>query len=68
MQSILNRTALKNDVAPQFLEFIGIQDERLTVGKSLYWFSITDPAHRRYQSTVAYTKTGLQPAAGRADA
>jgi len=55
MQSILNRTAMANDVAPQFLEYIGTQDERCTVGKVLLHFTITDPTHRRYKSTVAHT-------------
>ena len=57
MQSILNRTAMANDVAPQFLEYIGTQDERCTVGKVLHHFTITDPTHRQYQSTVAFTET-----------
>jgi hypothetical protein len=55
MQSILNRTAMANDVAPQFLEYIGSQDERHTVGKIIHHFTIMDPAHRRYKSTVAHT-------------
>ena len=53
MQQILNRAALENNVAPQFLEYLGIQDERLTVGRVLYLFTIMDPAHRQYKSTVA---------------
>ena len=57
MQSILNRTAMANNVAFCFLEYLGSQDERLTVGKILYHFTITDPAHKRYLSTVAYTET-----------
>ena len=42
-------------VAPQFLEFIGMQDERCTVGRIFYLFNIMDPVHRRYQSKVAFT-------------
>ena len=54
MQQILNLTALENDVAPQFLEYLGTQDERRTVGKVLYHFTIMDPAHQRYRSTVTF--------------
>lgn len=50
---ILNQVALANDVAPQFLEYIGMQDERFTVGKILYLFNIMDPAHPRFRSTVS---------------
>ena len=54
MQSIINQTAILNKVAPQFLEFIGIRDERHTVGKMTYWFNIMDERHPRYKSTVAF--------------
>lgn len=54
MQTILNRAAIANSVAPQFLEYAGFQDESHTVGKILYHFTIMDPAHRRYKSTVAH--------------
>ncbi|WP_319410125.1 hypothetical protein [uncultured Desulfosarcina sp.] len=54
MQTILNRTAMANNVAPQFLEYVGMQDERRTVGRIFYLFNIMDPAHRRYKSTVAF--------------
>ena len=56
MQRILNSVAMANGVAPQFMEFCGIQDERQTVGKVLYHFHIMDPMHRRYKSTVAFLK------------
>ena len=56
MQSILNQTAMKNNVAPTFLEFVGIQDERQTVGKLIFHFTIMDPAHRRFKSTVAFVQ------------
>ncbi|WP_319525704.1 hypothetical protein [uncultured Desulfosarcina sp.] len=56
MQSILILTAMANDVAPQFLEYIGSQDERHTIGKKIHHFTIMDPAHRRYQSTVAFAE------------
>jgi len=56
MQQILNRTALENNVAPQFLEHLGTQDERESVGKVLYHFTIMDPIHEQYRSTVAYTE------------
>lgn len=56
MQSILNRTAMANNVSPTFLEFVGIQDERQTVGKLLYHFTIMDPVHRRFKSTVAFVR------------
>jgi len=55
---ILNRVALVNGVAPQFLEYIGMQDERRTVGTVLYLFNIIDPAHHRYKSTVSYNVNG----------
>ena len=54
MQEILNSTAMANDVAPQFLEYIGMQDERHTAGCILYLFNIMDPAHQRYRSTIAF--------------
>ncbi|MCB2147606.1 MAG: hypothetical protein KQI81_14110 [Deltaproteobacteria bacterium] len=54
MQTILNRTAMANNVAPQFLEFLGVQDERHTVGKILYHFHIQDAQHPRYRSTVTF--------------
>jgi dihydroorotate dehydrogenase len=57
MQSILNRVARSNQVAQQFLEYIGIQDERHTVGKIIYLFNIMDPAHERYKSTATYVET-----------
>jgi len=48
--------ALKFNVAPAFLEFIGTTDARC-VGKGvLYMFNILDPQHERYESTVAITK------------
>lgn len=56
MQQILNSVARSNDVAQQFLEYIGMQDERHTVGKIIYLFNIMDPAHRRYKSTVTFIK------------
>lgn len=57
MQTILNKTALANGVAVQFLEYVGSQDERFTVGKVLHHFTIMDPTHRRYKSTVATVET-----------
>ena len=57
MQAILNATARNNDVAPQFLEYVGVQDESLTVGKVLYLFNIMDPAHERFGSTVSFMRT-----------
>lgn len=56
MQTILNNTARANSVAAQFLEFVGVQDERRTVGKVLYHFNVMDPAHPRYKSTVTFLK------------
>ena len=56
MQSILNDTAMANNVAPGFLEFVGIQDERQTVGKLVFHFTIMDPAHRLFESTVVFIK------------
>lgn len=54
MQRILNSAAMANDVAPQFLEYIGMQDERHTVGRIFYLFTIMDPMHRRYRSTISF--------------
>ena len=54
MQTILTKTAIQNGVAPQFLEFIGTQDERQTTGKIVYHFNIMDEHHQRYKSTVAF--------------
>jgi hypothetical protein len=56
MQTILNKTAMANDVAACFLEYIGTLDERGSIGKVLHHFTIMDPVHRRYKSTVAYTE------------
>lgn len=56
MHEITNQTAAVNNVDPQFLEFIGIQDERNTVGKMIYLFNIMDPTHKRYRSTVAFMR------------
>lgn len=57
MQAILNTVARSNNVAQQFLEYIGTQDERQTVGKIIYLFNIMDPAHGRYKSTVTFVET-----------
>jgi len=57
MESILNRIARSNQVTQQFLEYIGIQDKRHTVGKTIYLFNIMGPAHRRYKPTVTYVET-----------
>ena len=54
MQAILNKVASSHNVAQQFLEYVGMQDERYTVGKIVYLFNIMDPAHSRYKSTVAF--------------
>jgi len=45
---------VRDRVDPLLLRFIGIQDETATVGMKLYLFTIEDPAHPRYRSTVAY--------------
>jgi len=52
---ILCQAAMVHQVAPQFLEYIGMQDERHTVGRRIYLFNIMDPAHPRFKSTVALT-------------
>ena len=44
MQTILNLTVMANDVAPQFLEYVGMQNECYTVGRIFYLFNIMDPA------------------------
>jgi len=53
-QSILNLLALRENVAPCFLEEVGIQDESETIGKILYLFNIMDTEHPKFASTVAY--------------
>jgi hypothetical protein len=49
---ILNRVALERNIAPCFLEFIGVQDERKTVGMILYHFNVWDDQHEKYKSTI----------------
>ena len=61
MQSVLNKVARSNSVAQQFLEYVGMQDERQTVGKIIYLFNIMDPAHNRYKSTVAFIEPATTP-------
>ena len=56
MHRILNQVARANHVAQQFLEYVGMQDERHTVGKVFYHFNILDPTHQRYRSTVTFVK------------
>jgi hypothetical protein len=58
MQTILNNAARVHDVAPQFLEYIGAQDERATVGRFFYLFNILDPRHRQFRSTVSFEAAG----------
>ncbi len=55
MQTILNNAARLNNVAPQFLEFVGVWDERHTVGRLMYLFNIMDDAHPRFRSTVTFS-------------
>lgn len=43
--------ALSKQVAPQFLEFIGVMDG---ISKRLFLFNIMDPQHPNYKSTIAY--------------
>jgi hypothetical protein len=54
MTKILFYLAAKYNVAAVFLEYIGAQDERETLGKVIYHFNITDPTHARYRSTVVW--------------
>ena len=53
---ILDHVARANHVALQFLEYVGLQDERHTVGKVIYHYNILDPTHRRYRSTVTFVE------------
>lgn len=48
---MLIHVAIKNKVAPVFLEYVGIM-EGLT--QRLFLFNIVDPLHPNYKSTVAY--------------
>ena len=36
------------------LTYIGVQDERKTVGRLFLWFRIDDPKHKEYRSTKTY--------------
>jgi len=54
MNAIQSNLAAKYNVAAAFLEFIGIQDERQTIGKMIYHFNVMDPQHDKYKSTVAW--------------
>jgi len=56
MNRIFDHVARSNHVAQQLLEYVGLQDERQTVGKVIYHFNILDPAHRRYRSTVTFVE------------
>ena len=60
MQTILNLTTMANDVAPQFLQYVGMQNECYTVERIFYLFNIMDPANRRYKSTVTFAKRVLK--------
>jgi hypothetical protein len=48
----LMKAALANNVAPCFLEILGVQDERHTVGIILYHFNVLDEDHPKYKSTI----------------
>jgi hypothetical protein len=60
MQAVLTQTAIKNGVAPQFLEYVGMHDERHTVGKMTDLFNITDHSHPRFKSTLAFVQPNNQ--------
>ena len=47
------KLAIEKNVAPNFLEFIGVMDASL-IGKMLYMFNILDPTHEAYRSTIAF--------------
>jgi hypothetical protein len=73
MTKILFYLAAKYNVAAVFLEYIGAQDERETLGINrrlvIYHFNITDPTHARYdvgQPSFGSNKKGpLQAATNR---
>jgi hypothetical protein len=52
---MLIRVAVDNNVAPGFLEFIGVMDCKV-IGKMLWCFNIEDPKHPRYKSTITFTQ------------
>ena len=56
MQTILNLTVMANDVAPQFLEYVCMENERYTEGRIFYLFNIMDPAGK------GRPQPGVQPA------
>lgn len=45
--------AIKHNVAPQFLDFVGITDCTVINRGMLWQFNIEDPDHPNYKSTVA---------------
>ena len=42
--------AMKENIAPQFLEYIGIMEG---LSKRLYLFNVLDSSHPKYKSTIA---------------
>ena len=54
MNAIQFNLASKHNVNAAFLEFVGIQDERETIGKMIYHFNVMDPQHAKYKSTVVW--------------
>ncbi len=48
--------AIRDNVAPCFLEYIGKQDESKTIGVVLYCFNVFDEQHVKYKSTIALMK------------
>jgi len=54
MNAIQSNLAKKYNVNAAFLEFIGVQDERETIGKRIYHFNVMDPHHDKYRSTVVW--------------
>jgi hypothetical protein len=56
LPSIKQAVAIRERVSASGLAYIGMQDERHTVGKVIYLFNILDPLHWRYKSTVSYVE------------
>ena len=54
LPSIKRAVAIREGVSASCLAYIGMQDERHTVGKVIHLFNISDPLHWRYRSTVSF--------------
>lgn len=54
IETVKRIVGIREKVDVDALDYIGMQDERRTVGKVIYLFNIMDPLHWRYRSTVSF--------------